>query len=559
MARPERRSVLALIGCAAVAASALPLYALAAPDVSRAPDLRADPVERVAAPQVYLDGQVGTGADRLLVRFDGFVTNVGGGPLEIRGDPQLSQSAAGGVKQYALAAGAAAGSTPAEAVATPEVRFESADGHDHFHLMRAMRYSLWNLSGTAEVAPGQKVGFCLYDLDDGLAAPAPQPAPQVYTEAVTQFCDSGDPESTDLRMGVSSGWRDVYDRDLAFQWVDVSSTPPGVYLVGSQADPDGAIWEGGGAGPETNPRTLAPTRVTVPGHVAEAVRVAQTGAPRSIPLASRSFGAPGPVRYAIVDGPDHGTLDQATGGRAFEGPAVTYTPEAGYSGADAFSFVAIDATSPFPLEGSAPRATVSITAAAPSITISGAPAQLIAGTGVQLSAIVAHAGGGVTWSASAGSISPGGLYVAPATPPPGGVVTVRATSDSVGGLAAEATISIAPAPPAAPAPVPPAAVTAPPPAKLLSKLTFARAGGRAVVATLTTGRRAGRVTVTVTRGPRVVGRCGARVTANRTVSCRIVVPRRFPLPGIRATATIAFGGRVAAVRRATLAPPLRRG
>ena len=39
-------------------------------------------------------------------------------------------------------------------VATPEVRFESADGHDHFHLLRVMRYSLWSLSGTAEVAPG---------------------------------------------------------------------------------------------------------------------------------------------------------------------------------------------------------------------------------------------------------------------------------------------------------------------------------------------------------------------------------------------------------------------
>jgi hypothetical protein len=266
------------------------------------------------------------------------------------------------------------------------------------------------------------------------------------------------------------------------------------------------------------------------------------------------------VRYQIVDGPDHGTLDQATGGAPFAGPAVVYTPDAGYGGADAFSFVAVDSTSPFPLAGSAPRATASITAATPSITISGVPAQLIAGTGAQLSAVVAFAGGGVTWSASAGSISPGGLYIAPATPPPGGVVTVRATSDTVSGLTAEATIAITAAPPAAPAPVPAAAAApAAPAVKLMSKLTFARAGGRAVIATLTTGRRAGRITVTMTNGPRVVGRCGARVTANRTVSCRIVVPKRFPIARTRATATIAFGGKVAAVRRAKLAPPPRRG
>ena len=58
---------------------------------------------------------------------------------------------------------------------------------------------------------------------------------QTYTEAVTQFCDQGDPGSTNLRMGTSPGWRDVYDLGLAYQWIDVSYTSPGRYVVGSEA------------------------------------------------------------------------------------------------------------------------------------------------------------------------------------------------------------------------------------------------------------------------------------------------------------------------------------
>ena len=41
--------------------------------------------------------------------------------------------------------------------------FEPEDGHDHWHLKNAARYSLWNEAKTAEVAPAMKVGFCLID------------------------------------------------------------------------------------------------------------------------------------------------------------------------------------------------------------------------------------------------------------------------------------------------------------------------------------------------------------------------------------------------------------
>ena len=99
-------------------------------------------------------------------------------------------------------------------------------------------------------------------------------------------------------------------------------------------------------------------------------------------------------------------------------------------------------SSPFPL--SPPAATVTIADARPSVAISGAPASLVAGTSVQLTAAVTNLPAGVTWSATAGTISRTGLYRAPATPPAGGAVTVRAASAANPAVAGEARIRIVP-------------------------------------------------------------------------------------------------------------------
>ena len=45
----------------------------------------------------------------------------------------------------------------------PQIIWEPDDGHNHWHLKNAARYSLWNSDKTAEVAPALKVGFCLID------------------------------------------------------------------------------------------------------------------------------------------------------------------------------------------------------------------------------------------------------------------------------------------------------------------------------------------------------------------------------------------------------------
>ena len=61
------------------------------------------------------------------------------------------------------------------------------------------------------------------------------------------------------------------------------------------------------------------------------------------------------------------TFDPAT-------TALVYTPPGGYRGPDGFQYVAISASSGFPL--SPPIASVALTDTRPSVTISGAPARL---------------------------------------------------------------------------------------------------------------------------------------------------------------------------------------
>ena len=540
MMKPRRSRVLALLGIAGTAAAALPIVATAGPG-SQAPDLRADPVEKIEGPAVYADtGVYGNGA--LLVRFEGYVTNVGQGPLEVSGNPQT-----GDVRQRAWSASQGPGDLPADVVGSPEVVFEAADGHNHFHLKNAMRYSLWNFERTAQVAPGQKAGFCLYDIQDA-PSPAPPQDPEEYTQDVTQFCDAGDPGSTSLRMGTSAGWRDVYDKELAYQWVNVSDTAPGRYVVGSEADPDNRIWEGGGGG-EVNPPAFAGQTVTVPGWTAQPVATSQAPGPQTIALAATKFGtqASSNLRYRIESAPSGGTLNVPLKTPLAPGTTVIYTPTPGYAASDSFTFSALSAASPFPR--TPPISTVTIAGATPSVTISGAPLRLVAKASVQLTAAVAALPGGVTWSASAGTISPTGLYRAPATPPRGGVVTITAASAVRPTVAAQVGIGIRPTPQSTARPGVAGVLSAG--NRLLSRVAVAHIGRRIVIAKVATGARRGTLRFTATVKRKVVGRCAiGRIGARKTATCKITLKRPYPLKKVRITARFTTAGGTTVVRRA---------
>ena len=515
---------LALAACLTFAPGA---SAVAAP-APKLPDLVAD------GPRwPWLDQYTSGSETRLLVRFDGFIHNAGAGPAEMRGTAR-SGAEMGTVVQriyreddswYEIARPGA------------RIRYEPEDGHRHWHLGEAARYSLWNWEDTAQVAPAQKVGFCF---EDSERVETNGPAVGSYNNTAVQFCEQYEPEVASVFMGISAGWRDIYDSKLAFQWVDVSDVPPGRYWLHAEVDPHDLVQESN----EENPHGVSEAAPTVPGYAARAISAQKltAGSPAPITLRANIWGDPGDQQFRIESAPAHGKLDVAVG-EWFTGPGVTYTPDAGYEGSDSFTFSSRDSTSPFPLHPVIATAALSVERAAETVAISGAPGQLFTGTGAQLSTLVTNGPQQVVWSvngivggnATVGTISTGGLYTAPASPPPGGAVTIRATS-STGAIAETVVNVVTPAPPTpapGPGPTTPGPVTPTPPVlqPLLAVPKVSVRGRTVLIGTVTS--KSGTVETSAMLGKRRVGFCKVRAPAKRQITCRLTVPRRYRLASVK--------------------------
>jgi Lysyl oxidase len=318
-----------------------PPAAHAAPDLL--PDLQADPPVNPQPPEVRV---LGDGRAHLILRFGGLIHNVGAGALEIRGSDPVS-----GVMQTTGQRIYRSDSTYHDDNSRhPRIEFETTDGHDHWHLMSAARFSLWNEPGTAQVAPSAKVGFCLEDGEpvDSFAAPSAK-----YSESAIQRCKEGQPDASSVYQGISSGWQDVYGPNVPFQWVDISEVAPGRYRLGADMDPDNFVRESSEA---NNGPTLTSSTVTVAGYVALPAAPTGSGA-RNIQLRAQQYGNPGPRLFQILSRPAHGRLNTPAGPFAQSG--VVYTPSPGFAGSDTFTYAALNSTSSYPLHPVA--ATVSVT------------------------------------------------------------------------------------------------------------------------------------------------------------------------------------------------------
>ena len=176
------------------------------------PDLISDP------PAVRIERDLHDADNNVIhvIAFDGLLHNIGTGALEVSGNPQIE----GDVTQRVF------DGSEWTSVATPRVQYETDDGHNHFHLMEAAEYTLWNDAQTEQVEVGSKVGFCLLDTFQVERGAEPE-----YAIERAGYCNVDEPDTTDLRMGISPGWVDLYEASLTFQWVDVSNTAPGRYYV----------------------------------------------------------------------------------------------------------------------------------------------------------------------------------------------------------------------------------------------------------------------------------------------------------------------------------------
>lgn len=291
--------------------------------------------------------QLDDGQNHFLVRFDAVLRNIGPGPLEVRGsNPVNGVMTVSSQRIYDDGSGFRDDSSR-----HPVIKFESADGHNHWHVQNAARYALWNEAGTTEVGRGAKVGFCLEDVDQFI----PGTPGHSYDNVDTSYCSANSPNASSVFEGITYGWQDVYVASLPFQWVDLSDVAPGRYRLGEQADPDNLFVE---ASKANNGPVLAPDIVTVPGWIASSGTVTVTRA-QTIVLGAQRYGGSPAAAFKIESAPKHGKLNVAAGG-GVPGYQVVYTPNLGFEGSDPFSFSVRDPASAFPLHSSVGTVTVKV-------------------------------------------------------------------------------------------------------------------------------------------------------------------------------------------------------
>jgi len=339
------------------------------------PDLIADPPDNIEPEVTSIEGH-----NVFLLRFNGYVHNKGPGALDFRGErsaPKVKGKSEAEVqaevekykkkgeslpqqlenelavpkmslvqREYPKNLNGTISNTEEylerEHVQVPssgEMFYVNADGHHHWHLQHVARYSLWNDAKSAEVAPAEKVGFCL---EDSQHVESQGPSNPVYSDKAPpfrEFCRQFQPNATSVFEGISPGWRDVYDKGLALQWVDISNVLPGEYWLREDINPDKVVEESG-SGEKTR---YAEKPTTIPGFDAQPQSTAtQVGEPATITLTSRDWSDSHTPRYTIVSNPSHGTLSGLSANH------ITYKPQAGFTGTDSFSFSASDPNSEFP-------------------------------------------------------------------------------------------------------------------------------------------------------------------------------------------------------------------
>lgn len=320
-----------------------------------------------AAP-AYVDALERPG--RVLYRFDGVIWDrSGAGALDVYRDP-----ATGHVMQ-AVWSGGLPTTTPVPDAPPPSsdpnwtAVDRSAAGASFYlqggtwHWASAALYSLLVPGGPPRIS--DKVGFCFFDTwGGGATAYFSSDNPSPYG---SYWCHQPQDGTSTVRMGVSPGLGDYYWSQLMYQWVDVTDLPPGPYTLRAQVNPGGMVLES-----DTTNNTLDDVR-TIPGPTADSgsdpvpagtatpialsggivapgipARASDQGAcaddiPPTVPLSQCyvTTTAGGPLTFQVRQAPAHGTVQIRQAGA--QGATATYTPAAGYSGPDGFTYRTTDA------------------------------------------------------------------------------------------------------------------------------------------------------------------------------------------------------------------------
>jgi Lysyl oxidase/Bacterial Ig domain len=349
------------------------LFAAGAPAALAAPADRPDLV--IALPSAPSTGQVAPvyvdrfeRPGRVLYRFDSIIANRGG-TLDIFRDgparPAVQAIWAGGNPPPGSEPDAGAPAAPSADVTLEDRSGSGASfsyvvepDHAHWHFARVARYELLVPGGAARVS--DKVGFCLYDSFDTTGPSIYFPEPD-WGSGQPTWCAFDEPGAAVVRMGLSPGASDRYRSQRHWQWVDITGLTAGAYTLRGTANPAGYLLES-----NTANNVLDQAR-TIPGaRVSSAAASTRTGRRVGIELrgavvapeipARRSggclpqptseacyirTGGGGPLDFALVRAPEHGSVTIADAGGLTA--RATYTPKRGFSGRDSFAYVATDA------------------------------------------------------------------------------------------------------------------------------------------------------------------------------------------------------------------------
>ncbi|WIG16353.1 lysyl oxidase family protein [Kocuria rosea] len=168
-----------------------------------------------------------------VLRFTADVLNDGDGPMQVTGVRSSTAEPDLQVSQEILQAEGGWRSVETDAV----MRYETFDGHDHFHLQEFQRYQL-RPEGSDEWRGSRKEGWCLRD-DGSLRG-----APSRYSDEDYYCGEDEENDITELTQGMSEGWVDSYSWYLEGQYIELAGLElPGNFCLEAEADPNGALIE----------------------------------------------------------------------------------------------------------------------------------------------------------------------------------------------------------------------------------------------------------------------------------------------------------------------------
>ena len=208
-----------------VLASALALIVSACGGFPTVDNPAGEPLLPDLVPEPPIDLRVTVEDDRTTVRFSSTLVNVGEGDFILRADRDTGEWLVEQELWYSESGG--------ELIPTEADMVWGGDGHGHWHVRRVVSYRLVPLDENGnpieeDLGFDTKIGFCFFDhtrqFDFG------------PVEAVYSVHECGEEDDDQVRMGLSTGWGDVYLFTLPGQSIDITDLPDGNYRLWAEVD-----------------------------------------------------------------------------------------------------------------------------------------------------------------------------------------------------------------------------------------------------------------------------------------------------------------------------------